>query len=39
VLDVGITMSKITILDEVLFTFDLLGKTDIPMWEIYSQIK
>ena len=31
VLNVGITMSKITILDEVLFTFDMLGKSDIPM--------
>ncbi len=32
-------MSKITILDEVLSTFDILGKSDIPMKQIYSQIK
>ena len=35
---VGI-MSKITILDEVLLIFDILGKSDIPMRQIYSQIK
>ena len=32
-------MSKITILDEVLSTFDILGKSDIPMKQIYSQIQ
>ncbi len=32
-------MSKPTILDEVLLTFNTLGKSDIPMWQIYSQIK
>lgn len=28
-----------TILDEILSTFDILGKSDIPMNQIYSQIK
>ena len=32
-------MSKDTILDEVLFTFDILGKSDIPLKRICSQIK
>jgi hypothetical protein len=32
-------MSKITILDEILFAFDMLGKSDIPMWQICSQVK
>ena len=32
-------MSKTTLLDEVLFIFDMLGKSDIPMRQIYSQIK
>ncbi len=32
-------MSKTTILDEVLLTFSTLGKSDIPMWQIYSQVK
>ena len=32
-------MSKPTILDEVLITFNTIGKSDIPMWQIYSQIK
>ena len=32
-------MSKTIILDEVLFTFDILGKSNIPMWQIYSQVK
>ncbi len=32
-------MSKPTILDEVLLTFSTLGKSDIPMWQIYSQVK
>jgi hypothetical protein len=31
--------SKTTILDEVIFTFDILGKSDIPMWQICSQVK
>ena len=31
--------SKTTILDEVLLTFNTLGKSDIPMWQIYSQVK
>jgi len=30
---------KTTILDEVLHTFSTLGKSDIPMWQIYSQVK
>lgn len=32
-------MLMITILDEVLFTFDVLGKSSISMRQIYSQIK
>ncbi len=32
-------MSKTTILDEVLLTFSTLGKSDIPMWQIYFQVK
>ncbi len=32
-------MSKTTILYEVLLTFNTLGKSDIPMWQIYSQVK
>ncbi len=32
-------MSKTTILDEVLLTFNTVGKSDIPMWQIYSQVK
>ena len=32
-------MSKNTILDEVLFTFDILGKSDISMRQIFCQIK
>ncbi len=32
-------MSKTTILDEILITFNALGKSDIPMWQIYSQVK
>lgn len=31
--------SKTTVLDEVLLTFNTLGKSDIPMWQIYSQVK
>ena len=31
--------SKTTVLDEVLLTFNALGKSDIPMWQIYSQVK
>jgi len=32
-------MSKTTILDEILITFNALGKSDIPMWQICSQVK
>ena len=32
-------MSKPTILDEVLITFNTIGKSGIPMWQICSQIK
>ncbi len=31
--------SKTTVLDEVLLTFNALGKSDIPMWQIYFQVK
>ncbi len=30
---------KTTVLDEVLLTFSTLGKSDIPMWQIYFQVK
>jgi len=30
---------KTTILDEVLLTFNTIGKSDILMWQIYSQVK
>ena len=32
-------MSKTTILDEVLLTFNALGKSDVSMQQIYSQVK
>lgn len=32
-------MSKITILDEVLLAFDALEKSEIPLLQIYTQIK
>jgi len=32
-------MLKTTILEEVLLTFTTLGKSVIPMWQIYSQVR
>ena len=32
-------MSKMTILDEVLVAFESLGKSQLPTWQIYSQVK
>ena len=32
-------MPKTTILEEVLLTFTTLGKSVIPMWQIYSQVR
>ncbi len=32
-------MPKTTILEEVLLTFTNLGKSVIPMWQIYSQVR
>jgi len=31
--------SKTTVLDEVLLTFSIFRKSDIPMWQIYSQVE
>ena len=39
VFDVGTVMSQTTILDEILVAFNMLGKSCIPMWQIYFQIK
>ena len=32
-------MSKMTILDKVLVAFESLGKSQLPTWQIYSQVK
>jgi len=36
---VDTVMSKTTILDEIFVAFNMLGKSCIPMWQIYFQIK